>query len=418
MDLTDNDVAVLRGLAERVAEAAADPIQEQRRQAWKAHNALQPGRPLLVCDIEPPMWREIIPPERLACSNEFARFIENELLYRLYHIDVIHDDWVQQPYFHLPLIIDNSGFGVETRSVDTGHSFGAKHFDPVIVEERDIERIVTPTIAVDWELNKARQQALNQAFGDLLPVHLRGFFVPWFAPLDQFAEWRGIENLMMDLLDDPDWLHEAMERLCVAHLGMLDQMQALDAISLNNDSHFVGSGGMGFTDELPQPDFDGEHVRPQDLWGQAAAQIFSEVSPAMHEEFALPYDKRWLERFGLGCYGCCEPLHRKIDVLRQIPNLRRISMSPWVDVAEGAKNIGRDYIFSRKPNPAILASERWQPDLARRNIRADLEASAGCVVEFIMKDTCTCRDEPHRVTEWTDIVMEECRRFAEAGLQA
>jgi hypothetical protein len=27
----------------------------------------------------------------------------------------------------------------------------------------------------------------------------------------------------------------------------------------------------------------------------------------MHEEFALQYEKRWLERFGLTYYGCCEP---------------------------------------------------------------------------------------------------------------
>ena len=52
----------------------------------------------------------------------------------------------------------------------------------------------------------------------------------------------------------------------------------------------------------------------------------------MHEEFALHYEKKWLERFGLVTYGCCEQLHEKVDILSKIPNLRKISMSCWIDV--------------------------------------------------------------------------------------
>jgi hypothetical protein len=100
------------------------------------------------------------------------------------------------------------------------------------------------------------------------------------------------------------------------------------------------------------------------MWSLATAQIFSEVSLEMHEEFSLPYDKMWVEKFGLACYGCCEPLHRKIDTLRSIPNLPRISMSPWVDHELGAEAIGRDYIYSPKPTPAIFASVHWDRERA------------------------------------------------------
>ena len=45
----------------------------------------------------------------------------------------------------------------------------------------------------------------------------------------------------------------------------------------------------------------------------------------MHEEFALRYESRWLERFGLSNYGCCEPLDRKVDIIKKaVPNLRRL----------------------------------------------------------------------------------------------
>jgi hypothetical protein len=130
----------------------------------------------------------------------------------------------------------------------------------------------------------------------------------------------------------------------------------------------------------------------------------------MHEEFSLPCDRQWLARFGLGCYGCCEPLHHKVGILRSIPNLRRISMSPWVDVAAGADAIGRHFIFSSKPNPALLAGESWNREAARAAIRDVLDETRGCAVEFIMKDTRTCRADPRRITEWTQMAMEEVQR--------
>ena len=177
---------------------------------------------------------------------------------------------------------------------------------------------------------------------------------------------------------------------------------------MNNYANYVGSGGIGASDELPQADFDGEHVRLKDVWGMAAAQIFSEVSPAMHDEFAVTYEKQFLEPFGLTCYGCCEPLHKKIDILRKIPNLRRISMSPWIEPIEGAEKIGSDYIFSFKPNPAYLSTDRWDLDVCRQEMIAVLDAckANGCVSEYIMKDTHTCRGEPERYDQWTEMAME------------
>ena len=87
-------------------------------------------------------------------------------------------------------------------------------------------------------------------------------------------------------------------------------------------------------------DYDPTRVRPHNMWGCSNAQIFSEVSPRMHWEFALQHDLRWLSRWGLTYYGCCEPLDRKIDILRRIPNLRKISVSPWCNTERVVEKIG------------------------------------------------------------------------------
>ncbi len=46
----------------------------------------------------------------------------------------------------------------------------------------------------------------------------------------------------------------------------------------------------------------------------------------MHEEFALKYEMRWLEQFEVNYYGCCEPLHNRMDIVSKISNLRKVSM--------------------------------------------------------------------------------------------
>ena len=187
---------------------------------------------------------------------------------------------------------------------------------------------------------------------------------------------------------------------------MSKQQQLLE---LDNTNMRVGSGGYGYCEDLPS----GDHrpVTPKDMWGCSNAQVFSEVSPRMHWEFAIEHDLRWLRRWGMTYYGCCEPLDKKIDILRKIPNLRKISVSPWCNFEKVFSQIGTDYVASAKPSPAILAENRWRPQQARAEIREILDAAGGqCHVELIMKDVSTVRYEPQRLWEWARIAMEEVRR--------
>ena len=154
-------------------------------------------------------------------------------------------------------------------------------------------------------------------------------------------------------------------------IDRFEQYERLGLLTLNNGNNRVGSGGLGMTDELPQKDFDGEHVRMIDMWGNSTPQIFSSVSPEMHWEFALKDEIRILERFGLNCYGCCEPLHNKIDILRRAPRLRRISMSPFVDIAKGAEAIGQDLHLLRQAEPGRAGVELLAPGPGPQGPRGD-----------------------------------------------
>ena len=69
----------------------------------------------------------------------------------------------------------------------------------------------------------------------------------------------------------------------------------------------------------------------QSVWTFGMAQLFTSVSRSVTEEFEVPYISRIASYFGNVYYGCCERLSDRIDLLTKIPNVRKISCSPWSD---------------------------------------------------------------------------------------
>jgi len=334
---------------------------------------------------------------------------------RLYAAEHFHDDQVCDNHFRVGPAVSSTGWGVGPEYVHPEAARGAYVWDPPIKQREDIDRIQTPKSTHDSEAT-ARALAFHQdLFGDILEVYVHGTFWWGLGLIDEWTFLRGIQQTYLDMTDDPELVHAGMRRLMEGRLAWLRELETLGVLSLNNGNSYVGSGGFGFSDQLPADDFSGS-VRLKDLWGFCEAQTMSEVSPAMHEEFVLEYQLPILELFGLNCYGCCEPLHRKLDLLlRRVPRLRRVSISPWADKRVSAEALEDRVIFSWKPNPAALAAVEFDPEWVRRDIRETVEIcrANGCVLEIIIKDTHTCNHQPKRFDDWTRIAMEEAVRGAE-----
>jgi hypothetical protein len=410
MSLAEKDKTILCNLAKKLAEIAALPVQKEKAELWRRLNRLERMRPMVI--LQNGTWHETGDQIKLEAEDGFARQQEWHLRATLYHWEHMRDDNVYEAKIHCPIAIKETGMGINVDATRPDHVFGAAKYNSVIADNADPKIIPIPTVTVDWEETERNYHRLCEIYDGILTVEKRGVGGHWFSIMDQFIQWRGLHNTFTDMVDRPKWVHAWMERMTQWNLSRLSQCEKLNVLSLNNGNNGVGPGGLGFTDELPQHDFDGTCVRTIDMWGHATTQIFSEVSPAMHEEFALTYEKQFLSRFGLGSYGCCEPLDKKIHILKTIPNLRRISMSPWVDVARGAEELENNYIFSYKPNPAIIGMERWDGEYVRNHLLDALEKTRGCVIEVIMKDLHTCRREPWRMWEWVKIAMQLAEEYA------
>jgi len=129
----------------------------------------------------------------------------------------------------------------------------------------------------------------------------------------------------------------------------------------------------------------------------------------MFAEFIFPYQLSLMEKFGLVCYGCCEPVEKRLVYLKRIPRLRRVSVSAWADEDIAAQELGNRYIYSRKPNPAQICVSFDEQEI-RQGLRHTLEVARGGVLEFNMKDTHTLQHQPWRIRRWVEIAREEIEK--------
>lgn len=402
--IAPQDRLILQRLAAAVAQLAARPLEQEKRDLWRRHNALQATRPVIFCDPENG-WNEIFPPKSLACTGDLARLWEFRLRKEIFWGQEMCDDRVIEPYFDIAHIFTTSGWGLEVEKIGGEHG-GAYMWDAPVRTRTDLEKLHIPQIDVDEEATARLLALAQETFDNLLTVRLR---TAWWWTLGMtwtLAGLRGLSQLMYDMVDDPEFVHDLMAFLRDGTLAVLDSLEARSLLSLNTGGSYVGSGGFGWTDELPQPDFTGR-VRLCDLWGFAESQETVGISPAMFEEFVFPYQLPLLARFGLNCYGCCEPLDRRWHIVQRFPRLRRVSVSPWADRAFMAEMLGDRYILSMKPHPTDLAMASFDEAQVRAVVRRDLQTTRDCRVEMIMKDNHTIGNDPRRVVRWVQIAREE-----------
>ncbi|MAE65977.1 MAG: hypothetical protein CMJ18_17030 [Phycisphaeraceae bacterium] len=401
--MTKEQVDTLRGLGRRYAQIAALDCQQQTIDAWRRLNGLQHTRPMVMLDQLP--WHELPWGEDdCVCPDGLFRQTEVYLRQTLYAWEHFRADMVVLPHIPVPRHLENAELGPELRIESLGIS---KRYGEQLKSIDEVRALKTPVIATDPERDRRRQEMLSKIFDGIVPVVLTGQ-VRHSGLWDRITSLISPARLLYDLVDRPDFVAELIARFVEMEHGVLDQLEAAGALEAAPPLiHCTGA----FCDELPSADHGGGKAMARDTWTFSMAQMFSDVSPAMQEQFDIIPLAPLLERYGLVYYGCCEPLHDKIDIVRRIGNVRKISVSPWADKEKAAERIHGDYVFSAKPNPAFVAMDRFDADLVRRDLE---ETVAVCrrhqtPCELILKDVSTVLNDPPRLEAWEAIAMEVVR---------
>lgn len=411
MVATPRDTEVLRRLAARKLEIAADPVNLERRELWYKHDAGAGGRPMVLAeyggirDPNPPL-----PESRLECEDPWARGLERGFRAEIYQFESLRDDHVVEPYLTIGWHVKASDYGVQPTHHHAAFDgvLGARRWDaPLKNLDADFAKLRPRTFSVDREATWAARERLEKLFAGLLPVHIRGAYWWTLGMTWPAIELIGLENLMLFMFDDPQGLHRLMAFLRDDHLAYAQWLEREGLLCLNNRNDYIGSGSMGYTADLPRPDWmPGDPVRTRDQWVLLESQETVGVGPDLFAEFIFPYQLSLAEHFGKCYYGCCEPVHSRIHVLKKLPNLARISVSPWADEEVMARECGAEIVYSRKPNPALISTERFDEGAIRADLRRTLDVARGCRIELIMKDVHTLNNQPERLAGWVQLARE------------
>lgn len=409
MPFTSNDKQVLRHLAAQYMEIAQLPKQQETVRLWKALNRGKMERPMVAMDQLP--WHELNGSGELTCqvSDPTWRKVERtlrETIYRWKHFPV---DMVVEPFITIPKAISDTGYGIsilqETAETDATNDIRAQHYESQIQEMGDELKIKDAVVTHDEATSKLWLQEAEDIFEGVAPVRQCAGFQHHLGVWDFLTQIMGAEEVYYNFIDQPELLHAAMERLTQSKIAAIEQGNAL---GLHNDIINTCHCSYTYTDDLlPEPG-QGKGPYSKNSWAFGLAQVFTAVSPEQYAEFEIPYIQRMASYFGAVYYGCCERLDDRLEYVKQIPNVRKVSCSPWSNREKFAENIGTELVMSNKPTPALVATDSFDPAAVRADLQRTYDAAKenGVNLEFILKDVSTVRYDPSRLEQWAEIAMD------------
>lgn len=414
----NKDYQIIRELAKKCAEIAAEPINEKRKKQWHNLNGLRNERPMYIIDELP--WHELNKEGELTlyCENDVCRTIERDLKRRIYRYNHFHDDFVFEPYVdvlksihgtklnssHTGIDLDY-GISIEEDTIkqsDEGVVSAHAYHDQLCTEE-DLLKFRCPDLYLNEEETKYRETVANEAIGDILKVRMNGL-TPRYVAWDMMIQYRSVESVMYGMIEDPDFMHKTVRRILDVSLESLDKLEKEGLLCHpQNLIHCTGA----WSDELPEEPGEDGKFHASDIWTYGMAQILYTVSPEMHNEFEFEYAPEWYGRFGLGYYGCCEPLEDRMEFVKKIPNIRKISTSAFVkDYDRMSEEIEGKYVMSFKPAPSYVSAAGWNPEAIDKNLKKLLKSAQryNNICEFTLKDISTVDGHAEHLTEWSKIM--------------
>lgn len=406
MNTSMKDREIIRDYAKKYIDICNSERNLCNKKIWGDHNSLRSDRPIVMIS---PYWHtrnEVEPafPElKTKGQYEWERYFQAKIWqYENILDNTCFDPWIVMPGIRRMPKIGMWGYDIKREKDDI--SGGYRSFAEIFKME-DVDRLeATPHEVIDR--NPLKVRAARDLFGDIIPIHVTcsTIYPKWGGPdlSEAIGKLLGGQELMLKLYTTPELVHKVMAFMRDAVLANYEQVDAAgDWSTIDSDSYVISHTG-----DLPEIKPNVYDAELSDIWGFSHAQEFEGVSPEQHKEFLLDYQMPIMKKYGLVSYGCCETLDRKIDMLREIPNLRRICIGPMSDVAFCAEQIGSDYIMSWRPNPALVGMG-YSIDKCRKAVRRGIKDSRGSHIEIMLKEMMTIENDPQRLIDFTNMAMAE-----------
>ena len=397
----EDEIAFIRELAASVKTLAETPRMQKIKQRWRDVTEMRKtDRPPVWCN---PVgcWNELLPEDRIACKRPECR--ELELFFRKQLIkNEIGDDTIIHPFYEISPVFDvmpENRWGIDIRREMLDETGSAWRYLPSLITESDFDRLQIPVYRYNPEKTREKLELYRNILGENFKVRINplGSYFSVATICLEAAMLRGLEPMMMDMILQPKLVHRLMK---VIHDGVMNQLDAIEASGLlfpNIDSAMLSSDPL-------RVNHSGKFTLA-DCWIHGNSQELDQVSPEMFEEFLLNYQKNIFARFGAVCYGCCENLTKKLDMVLRIPNLKLLTCSAWTDMQTLVDKAGkRCCIMWRHKASDVVCPD----DLAgfKKKIEEQIRILNGCSYQVVLRELQTLMGHENRLREWTGVCLE------------
>ena len=385
----------LADMAREVRAIAQSPEHQRRRKLWADVMALRSTEPIVNYYMYRHAWKELHRDEMIYREG-VPEFIELQLRVKLAQAREVPDDTPIDPSVYIfPAYPKNRRplWGIEARYEHDSTTHGRREL-PVIETEADVEKITAPVFRIDEAGTAASIEQAIALIDGVLPVW------PWTdevgsSPVEPAVSFRGIENLMLDVYDRPQMVHQLLQKITDGIISLHRQREAT--------GHYLARGLNGHVPYHPVP--AGMEKRLKGSWQYVSAQSAMGLSPDMYAEFIHPYDCRVAETAGWVYYHGCEDLSRKCGIIQDMPNLRLFHISPWTPPEPVIQRLGNRFAYEIHSHPThVLYDEDAR--YIREELKVRCAAARGTSHTLTLADVETFAGHFDRIVRWAWIARE------------
>ena len=386
---------VLVDLAAETRELAASKEHLERQRLWTALLDLEPVRPLVNYYMYPRVWARDIAPGSLRHTNGIEAVVELQLRCRLWQAKHYPDDTPLLPVVWVDCARPPRGpdwmWGVELLVERTSED-GSYRPVPPIQKEADIAKVRPPRYQEDNEGSRRLVNEVCERIDGILPVKTRSDELHW-GPFEYVVRLRGLENLLFDLYERPEFVRALMQRVTDGMIAYQQEREAAGAV----DAMASWFGHVPCHHHIPA----GEGHLLKRCWAYIHAQSSASISPDMYAAFIHPYNKQLAALVGLTYYHGCEDLGQKCRIIQDLPGLRLFHVSPWTPVDPVVHCLGNTCVLEVHSHPTnvLWADSR---DQVVRELRERHKAVQGIPHVLALADVETARDRVEALIFWAE----------------
>jgi hypothetical protein len=314
MQASRKDKEEIHRLSDRVREISIAPAnlargrywvetQDTAQDHWRGTPRSRGELPRAPITIEPEitMWAKILKFSILDYYQDPLCYLKNYLKMMIYRYENWNDETViscQVPIW-LGVTLESSLLGAKTVFAEGEYPWIDRN--PVIRSEVDLERLEYPDFRKSGLMPQVHRY--YEVMRDLLEDDFKVNFHEWGrSPIGVAFHVRGYENLLVDMIENPEFLHRLLIFITEAR-----KRWTLDR------ARFLGRGvekGNLYNDEVNTPS----------------------MSAGMYAAFALPYEKA-LSDFhgGILYWHSCGDTTALVERIAKIGSLEMFHVGPWTD---------------------------------------------------------------------------------------